>query len=89
MLWKGVKSINEYHIFILPDIYISRDDIISINNIHYEITGITEDYDVYLQDNNKYNYIYKTKEFIQLLKNNNYTFIRNIHNECIEKNKRI
>lgn len=86
-MWKCLKSIYEYHILIYPDLYISRDDIISINDIIYNITGITEEYDVYLQDNNQKNYIYKAKDFVKLIQNNDIKYIRNLHRECIDRNK--
>ena len=88
-MWKCLKSIYEYHILICPDLYISRDDILSINNEIYEITGITEEYDIYLQDKNKKLHIYTPKDFVKLLQDNEFKYIRNFHEECLDRNRKL
>jgi len=86
-MWKHVRSLYDNHILIQSDIYVSRDDIISINNVTYEITGITDDSDIYLQDQNKNKYIYHASAFVQMLSHS--TYIKNSHQECIERNKQL
>ena len=88
-MWKAVRSIYENHILIYPDIYISRDDIISINDNVYEITGISDDYDVYLQDQNKNKYVYQPHAFFQMLYGCDVRYIRNLHQECLDRNRRL
>lgn len=88
-MWRCARSIYENHIILCPDLYISRDDVICIDNITYDITGITDDYDVYLQDRNNRNlHKYPASAFVQMLKNNDFTYIRNLHQECIDRNKK-
>jgi len=55
-MWQCVRSIYNNHIKIHPDLYISCDDIIAIHDLIYEITGISDEYDVYIKDKNNSNY---------------------------------
>ena len=86
-MWKCIQSLYNNHILIYPDLYISCDDIIAINNIVYEITGIADNYDVYIQDQNNNKHIYPAAAFVQMLESSNSRYIRNKHQECIERNK--
>jgi hypothetical protein len=86
-MWQCVRSLYNNHIIIYPDIYISCDDIIAINNIIYNITGISDDYNVYITDQNNNTHIHPTSAFVQMLNTQNIAYIRNIHNEIIERNK--
>ncbi len=88
-MWKHVRSIYENHILIYPDLYISCDDIISIDNVIYQITGITDNSDIYLQDDTNNKSIQSAHAFLQMLKNKNIKYIRNLHKECIDRNKKI
>jgi len=86
-MWKSVRSIYNNHIIIYPDTYVSTDDIIMINNVIYEITGITDDSEIYVQDQNKKRYIYEPPAFLEMLNNSDFKYIKNIHQEWIEKNR--
>ena len=78
-----VQGLFEDYYIIYNDIYISRDDIIEINGITYEITGIDEDYNVYTKC-----LILNPLEFIELL-GKDYIYVKNCHDEQIQKNKYI
>lgn len=84
-MWQLVRSLYNNHI-ILHKVYISSDDVIDINGIIYEIIGISDD-DVFITDKNNKMSIYPAPAFVQMLKDNGFKFIRNMHQENIEKNK--
>ena len=86
-MWKCVRSLYNNHIIIQPNIYISCDDIIAIHDLIYDITGIDDNYDVYIKDQYNNRSIYPAPAFVQMLQNSDFKFIRNIHQENIEKNK--
>lgn len=67
--------------------YVSTDDIMSINGIEYEITGISDDYHVFIQDHNKMQQILPVQAFMQMLKSNDFKYIRNLHDENLKKNR--
>ncbi len=86
-MWKHIRLIYENHIFVYPDVYISCDDIVNINNVIYEITGITDNSDIYLQyTNNKF--VCQPPALLQmLLQDNNFKYTNNTHQECLNRNK--
>lgn len=86
MKWKYIRSLYNNHILIYPHLYVSSDDIIEINNVIYDVTGISDDGDVYLKDGKK-NWIYPAPAFVQKLETSNFKYIKNLHNETIQKNK--
>jgi hypothetical protein len=86
-MWKCLKSIYDNHILICPDLYISHNDIIEINGTCYNITGICDDYNVYMQDDNNTQQIYPVPAFVQMLQSSDFKYIRNSHAENIKKNK--
>lgn len=88
-MWQCVRSLYNNHILVHPDLYISCDDIIAINDLIYDITGISDDYDVYVQDSNKKQNIYPAGAFVQMLQSNDFKCIRNVHQENVEKNKMV
>ena len=86
-MWKCLRSIYDNHIFVSPDLYISQDDIIEIDGIVYDITGICDNYNVYIQDENNRQHIYPAQAFVQMLQSNDFKYIRNSHADNIQKNK--
>lgn len=85
-MWHGIRSLYNNHILIHPDIYISRDDIVSMNGLIFEITGIDDDYNVYIIDKNNYQRIYPAPAFVQMLQTNDTKYICNNHANNITKN---
>ena len=69
--------------------YISCDDILEINDMIYEITGIGENYDVYVMNRSDKNQqqIYTAPDFIQMLQSSDFKYLRNIHEDNIAKNR--
>lgn len=84
-MWKFTRSLYNNHILIFPDTYLSRDDILSVKDITYEITGITE-YHIYTKTDEM---SAKTEidVFMKMLENNEVTYIRNLHEICIRYNQ--
>lgn len=87
MMWRCIRSLYNNHLLIETKLYVSQDDVIKINDMIYEITGISDEYDIYLQDNNKQHYVYPAKAFVQMLQDNDFIHIRNMHQQTVEKNK--
>jgi len=79
-MWKCLRSIYDNHILICCD------DIIEINGSVYNVTGICDDYNVNVKDNNTQD-IYPAPAFIQMLQSSDFKYIRNSHAENIQKNK--
>ena len=85
-MWQCIRSLYNNHILVHPDLYISCDDVIAINELIFEITGIDDNYDVYTIDKNNNQRIYPAPAFVQMLESNYIKYIRNNHANNIAKN---
>ena len=85
-MWQCLRSLYNNHILIYPDLYISRDEIISINDVIFEITGIDDDYNVYTIHKNNNQQIFPVPAFVQMLQSSDTKYICNNHANNISKN---
>lgn len=86
--YKCITGIFDDYYIIYNDMYISMDDIFTANNATYLVTGIDDEFNVYLAKNNTHSIVLDIQSFISLLQQG-YKYIRNRYQENIEKNIQI